>query len=87
MPYKFNPFTANLDFVSDGSSSSSLGGLSDVSSANPLAGQFLAYNPATNLWERGVLFGTADLMVAIVSAFGQLNFNLPQNSSHIATVL
>ena len=84
MSYKFNPFTANLDFVSD---SSSLDGLSDVSVANPSAGQFLAYNSATNLWERGVLFGTADLMVAIVSAFGQLNFSLPQNSSHIATVL
>jgi hypothetical protein len=84
MPYKFNPFTANLDFVPN---SSSLDGLSDVSVTNPSAGQFLAYNPATNLWERGVLFGSADLVVAIVSSFGQLNFNLPQNSSHIATVL
>jgi hypothetical protein len=87
MPYKFNPFTANLDFVSDGSSSSSLDGLSDVSTTNPLAGEFLAYNSATDLWERGVLFGSADLVVAIVSSFGQLNFSLPQNSSHIATAL
>ena len=84
MPYKFNPFTANLDFVPD---NSSLDGLSDVSVANPLAGEFLAYNFTTNLWERGVLFGSADLVVAIVSSFGQLSFSLPQNSSHIVTAL
>ena len=84
MPYKFNPFTANLDFVPD---SSSLDGLSDVSVPNPLAGEFLAYNSVTNLWERGVLFGSADLLVAIVSSFGQLNFSLPQNSSHLVTAL
>jgi len=84
MPYKFNPFTANLDFVPD---SSSLDGLSDVSVANPQSGEFLVYNSGTNLWERGVLFGSADLVVAVVSSFGQLNFSFPQNSSHLATAL
>jgi hypothetical protein len=84
MPYKFNPFTANLDFVPE---SSTLDGLSDVAVPDPQEGDVLAYNSSTSLWEKGFLFGAADLIVAFFSNFGKLHFNYIQNSSHIATVL
>jgi len=83
MPYKFNPFTANLDYVSE---APGLGELSDVNACDPQNGEFLVYNGSAGMWERAILQGLTATIV-FLSTIGQLNFKCPQHSHHVATVL
>jgi hypothetical protein len=84
MSYKFNPFTANLDFVPE---TPALDGLSDAYTPAPQHQEFLVYNGGTGLWERATLVGLAASIVFTSPLLGNLDFQYANYSHHIATVL